>query len=226
MEQIQSLLESVLALMPGANIRQLTAIIQGIYAISSGGVTQLNISRYADISYRGVTRFMGISIEWRKTYIEQLRWYLRGKVGPYILAADETVEDKAGKSTHWVGYFFCSKAKKAIKSVSFSVLSLISVKQRKSYVLDFVQLEQDKAKAAANKAKKAEQKAKKAAIKSSKTDGNVTEATDKEKNKGGRRVGSKTKAKEKTQSVGFKALELLLKRAKHCRNTCSANRPP
>ena len=36
MEQIQSLLESVLVLMPGANITQLSAIIHGIYVISSG----------------------------------------------------------------------------------------------------------------------------------------------------------------------------------------------
>ena len=210
MEQVQSLLESVLALMPSTNIHQLSSIIQGIYAISSGGVTQLNISRYSDISYRSVNRFMSQETCWQKVYVEQLRWYLRGKVGVYLLAIDETVEDKAGKETHKIGYFFCSKAQKAIKSVSFAVLSVISVSERKSYVVDYVQLEQDKEKAAENKAKKLAQKAKKGETKGGKS--NAWETEKAVKHKGGRPVGSKTKEKGKTESVGFKALEFLLKR--------------
>ena len=102
MEQIQSLLESVVVLMPGANITQLSAIIQGIYAISSGGVTQLNISRYSPISYRGVTRFMSYKICWHKVYVEQLRWYLQGKVGMYLLVIDDLKPYKI-KSVNFVG---------------------------------------------------------------------------------------------------------------------------
>jgi putative transposase len=214
MEQIQSLLESVLALIPCANIGQLSAIIQGIYSISSGGVTQLNISRYSSISYRGVNRFMSYDIVWRNVYVEQLKWYigscLKGQIGDYLLVIDETVEDKSGKETHKIGYFFCSKAKKAIKSVSFAVMSVVSVSSRKSYVVDFEQLEQDKEKAAANKEKKAAAKAAKAAAKQSAESEGTVEVT--AKKKGGRPVGATTKSKGKTDSVGFKALELLLKR--------------
>ena len=119
MEQIQSLLLGVLPLMPGANIRQLVSIVAGIYTISSGGVTQLNISRYGDLSYRSVTRFMGLRIEWHKVYIAQLGACCFGVDGTYLLIIDETVEDKSGKSTDKLGYFFCSKAKRMIKSVSF-----------------------------------------------------------------------------------------------------------
>ena len=216
MEQIQSLLESVIALMPGANIEQLSSIIQGIYAISSGGVTQTNIGRYSEVSTRSVNRFMSYDISWCQVYLGQLKWYFGSKIGVYLLAIDETVEDKAGKHTHKLGYFFCSKAKKPIKSVSIAVMSVISVNLRKSYVVDFEQLEQDKEKAAANKAAKAADKSKKGTKKGTKSvkEGISAKAVEEVtvKNKGGRPKGSTAKAKEKTETVGFKALELLLKR--------------
>ena len=216
MDQLQSLIVGVLPLMPGANIRQLLSIIQGIYSISSGGVTQLNISRYSAISYRGVTRFMSLGIEWYKVYVAQLCAYLEGVglFGVYLLVIDETVEGKSGKNTSQIGYFFCSKAKQMIKSVSFAVLSVVSVSTRTSYVVDFIQLEQDKVKAAANKIKKAEkaEKATAKAKKDAKKDPKADKSADKSVNKGGRPIGSTTKPKEKTDSVGFRALEFLLKR--------------
>lgn len=246
MEQIQSLLLGVLPLIPGANIRQLVLIVEGIYTISSGGVTQLNISRYSGISYRGVTRFMSLRIEWYKVYLAQLGSYFKGVGGVYLLVIDETVEDKSGKSTDKLGYFFCSKAKRMIKSVSFAVLSVVSVEKRTSYVVDYVQLEQDKVKAAANKADKlakstaakADKLAKSAANNADKAAkvaaNNVNKASKADKitqktvktaksvessedlpeavNRGGRPVGSTNKPKEKTDSVGFRALEFLLKR--------------
>jgi hypothetical protein len=70
MEQIPSLLKGISNLLPTTNIHQLVSIIIGIYTISSGGVTQRNISRYSDISYRGVARFMAIQIEWHKVLIQ------------------------------------------------------------------------------------------------------------------------------------------------------------
>ena len=197
MEQIPSLLKGISNLLPTANISQLVSIIIGIYTISSGGVTQRNISRYSDISYRGVTRFMATPIEWHKVLIRILGQYLLGG-SVYLLAIDETVEDKAGKSTDKIGYFFCSKAQKVIRSVSFGVLSLISVKDRKSYVTDFTQLEQDKEKAAKNKAKKVAKKASK--------------STDNVVKKPGRPKGSKNKVQEKTVSISYAALEKMLNR--------------
>jgi putative transposase len=72
-----------------------------------------------------------------------------------LLAIDETVEDKAGKKTDKIGYFFSSKISKVIRGVSFGVLSLIVVDKRKSFVVDFTQLSQNATKSAENKAKKA-----------------------------------------------------------------------
>jgi putative transposase len=200
MEQITVLLASVSHLLPGANVNQFGLIIQSIYTISSGGVTQKNISRYGDLSYRSVSRFMGCGFVWGRLLISLLSIHFTSAGDTFLIAIDETVEDKAGKSTSKLGYFYCSKAKKAIKSVSFSVASLISVKERKSYVVDFEQLEQDKEKSAENKAKKQTAKAKK-------------ESGDTEEKKPvGRPKGSTNKIKQKSDSVGSVALETLLNR--------------
>ncbi|MDZ7880702.1 MAG: transposase [Saprospiraceae bacterium] len=117
-------------------------------------MTQLNISRYSSISYRSVQRFMSLSISWYQLLIRMLVVHLSNYRGVYLLVIDETVEDKAGKQTDKIGYFFSSKLGKVIKSVSFGVLSLVAVDKRKSYVVDFTQLSQDASKTAENKAKK------------------------------------------------------------------------
>lgn len=204
MEQIANILKSVSDQLPIANIQQLVSIIIGIYTISSGGVTQQNISRYSDISYRSVSRFMGTPIEWQNVLLRLVGSHLVSQTGVYLLAIDETVEGKSGKSTDKIGYFFCSKAQKVIKSVSFGVLSVISVKERKSYIADFTQLEQDKEKTRQNKEKKQAAKEKKAEKEKSQS----SEAAP----KAGRPKGSKNKVQEKSTSVSYQALEKLLNR--------------
>ncbi len=203
MEQLPSLIKSLSSLIPSANIGHFISIIQGIYSISSGGVTQLNISRYCSISYRSVQRFMSTDISWHQLLITMLRVHLANYSGVYLLAIDETVEDKAGKCTDKIGYFFSSKLGKVIKSVSFGVLSLIAVGKRKSYVVDFTQLSQDAAKTAENKAKKAVSAQKK----KDKKAGMVVEVRP-----SGRPVGSKNKVKTKVESESSRALTLLLTR--------------
>jgi putative transposase len=203
MEQLQSLIISLSGLIPSANIAHFIEIINGIYSISSGGVTQLNISRYCSISYRSVQRFMSIEISWYKVLITMLSSHLKDKKGVYLLAIDETVEDKAGKSTSKIGYFFSSKLGKVIKSISVGCLSLIAVETRSSYVVDFEQLEQDVLKSAANKAKKVS----KAKAKKDKVGGLETVAKP-----SGRPLGSKNKAAEKVESESYRVLALLLKR--------------
>ena len=72
MEQLPSLILSLSSLIPSANIGHFLSIIEGIYSISSGGVTQLKISRYCSISYRSVQRFMSCDIAWHKLLIMML----------------------------------------------------------------------------------------------------------------------------------------------------------
>jgi putative transposase len=129
--------------------------------------------------------------------------HLNDKKGVYLLAIDETVEDKAGKSTSKIGYFFSSKLGKVIKSISVGCLSLIAVETRSSYVVDFEQMEQDVLKSAANKAKKVS----KAKAKKDKVGGLETVAKP-----SGRPLGSKNKAAEKVESESYRVLALLLKR--------------
>jgi putative transposase len=204
MEQLESLIISLSNLIPSANIKHFLSIIYGIYSISSGGVTQLNISRYSSISYRSVQRFMSLEIPWYKLLITMLQLHLKDYRGVYLLAIDETVEDKAGKKTDKIGYFYSSKIGKVIRSVSFGVLSLIAVDKRKSYVVDYVQLSQDATKAAENKAKKALLAQKK----KDKEAGIIVESA-----RRGRPVGSKNKAKTKVETESSRALTLLLNRS-------------
>jgi putative transposase len=203
MEQLESLILGLSSLIPGANIAHFIEIINGIYSISSGGVTQLNISRYCSISYRSVQRFMSIEISWHKVLITMLQEHLKDYKGVYLLAIDETVEDKAGKSTSKIGYFYSSKLGKVIKSISIGCLSLIAVDTRNSYPIDFQQLEQDVEKTAANKAKKASKSQKK----KDKAAGLETVAAP-----SGRPLGSKNKEAQKVASESSRVLELLLKR--------------
>lgn len=203
MEQLESLIISLSSQIPSANIMHFLSIIHGIYSISSGGVTQLNISRYSTISYRSVQRFMSLDIVWHTLLITMLVLHLKDYQGVYLLAIDETVEDKSGKKTDKIGYFFSSKLGKVIKSVSFGVISLVAVGKRKSYVVDFTQLSQDTAKTAENKAKKALLAKKKA----DKAAGIVVESASP-----GRPLGSKNKSKVKVESESSRALTLLLTR--------------
>ena len=53
----------------------------------------------------------------------------------YLLAADETVENKAGKQTYGIGMFYSSIVQKAIRSISFLAISIIDVEAEKSYFL-------------------------------------------------------------------------------------------
>jgi hypothetical protein len=47
------------------------------------------------------------------------------------LAADETVEDKAGKQTYSISMFYFSIAQKAIHSISFLAMSIIDIEAEK-----------------------------------------------------------------------------------------------
>ncbi len=203
MEQLLELITSLSGTIPSANIGHFIEIIKGIYSISSGGVTQLNISRYCSISYRSVQRFMSLEICWHKLLILVLVGHLKTYTGTYLLAIDETVEDKAGKQTENIGWFYSSKLGKVIRSISIGGLSLIAVGKRESYMVGFEPLQQDNIKMAANKAKKAASKQKK----KDKAAGIVAEPKP-----AGRRKGSKNKVKVKVESESSRVLEVLLTR--------------
>jgi len=57
----------------------------------------------------------------------------------YLLAGDEVVVSKAGKSTHGLGRFYSSIAQRPIPGLSFLALSLVDVGQRQAYPLRVAQ---------------------------------------------------------------------------------------
>jgi hypothetical protein len=68
-----------------------------------------------------------------------VRTHLLNPNGVYLLAGDEVVVSKAGKHTHGLGRFYSSLAQRPIPGVSFLVVSLIDVAQRRSYPLQVEQ---------------------------------------------------------------------------------------
>lgn len=123
------------------NLRILSEISKGILRLT-GSVTGLNISRYTDKggSYRNIQRFFASQIDWERLRIILFSKFLYQKEETYILAADECVEAKSGKTSFGLGYFFSSLAKKVIPSISFIHLSILSVEKKESYSFSSLQI--------------------------------------------------------------------------------------
>lgn len=185
----------------GMNIRILGEIIKGIYCVSSGGVTMKNISRWTGVgaSYRTIQRFMGLEIAWLSINITLFKILytvpLIVDYERYILAFDEVVEDKAGKKTHGVNWFYSSIVGKVIRSVSNHVVSLVDTKREHSFPLTHKQT----IKPVKKKKKKAKQSTKQ-------------EKKEVVKGKPGRPKGSKNKQNVKSSGLLYSSFEILLKK--------------
>ena len=92
----------------------------------------LGLSRWTEKggSYRTVQRFFYTIIPWAQVFWTFFREPL---LETYLLAGDECVVTKAGKQTHGLDYFFSSLRQKAVPGLSFFTLSLVSIRQRRSY---------------------------------------------------------------------------------------------
>ena len=117
-------------------VRQFSGVVLGLLAMT-GQVSMLNISRWTSEggSYRTVQRFFNTVIPWGSIYWVFFRTYLLDPESPYILAGDETVVSKSGQSTYGLSRFFSSVYGKTIPGLGFFSLSLVSVKERRSYPL-------------------------------------------------------------------------------------------
>lgn len=183
------------------HINQLSKIIKGIYSISTGGVTQKNISRQTEedgYGYRSVQRFFALDINWELLYLSCVSYFFDTEDKKvYLLAIDEVVESKAGKSTYGVGRFFSSIAGRPIASVCFHVLSLVEVNSRKSFVTKQEQRFQEKSKKVKSSKKASKKK-------------NVVKAKIASSKPNGRPKGSKDKNKTKTHTSLSLSFERLL----------------
>lgn len=128
----------------------------------TGRVTMLGVSRWAGKggSYRTIQRFYSTAIPWAQVFWQFFCQNLFQKEAVYLLAGDECVVSKAGKKTYGLDHFFSGLQQKVIPSLSFFVISLVSVEQRRSYPLYMEQTVRSEEEKATCKAKKEAQKAK------------------------------------------------------------------
>jgi putative transposase len=158
---ILALLQPIQTILPKRTLQQMSLVIQAMLAMT-GRVTMLGVSRWAGAggSYRTIQRFYHTVIPWADVFWQLFRHSLFQKGGVYILAGDECVVSKAGKKTHGLDYFFAGLQQKVIPGLSFFVLSLVSVEQRRSYPISVEQTIRSAEEKAASQAKKVAKKAK------------------------------------------------------------------
>jgi putative transposase len=121
-------------------LKQLQHIVLAMLCMT-GRVTMLGLSRWTNKggSYRTVQRWFGSALDWGGLLWAVVEAHLVKTGGRYVLAVDEVVVSKAGKTTHGVGRFYSSIAGRPIGGVSFVAAALVDVAQRRSYP---VQVEQ------------------------------------------------------------------------------------
>ena len=136
MNNILALLQPIENSVSKTTMKQMSRIIIAMIAMT-GRVTMLGLSRWAGTggSYRNIQRFFYSSIPWAQVFWAFFESHLLDKTDTYLLAGDESVVTKAGKETYGRDYFFSGLLKKAVPSLSFFTLALVSVKQRRSYPL-------------------------------------------------------------------------------------------
>jgi putative transposase len=169
-----------------ANIQHFAIIIDSILSLSRP-VTTLSVARISSVSYRTIHRFYALeNINWHLINIILFKKFIYKKDKIYLLAADETVEDKAGKNTHGIGRFYSSTIQKVIKSISFLAIVIIDIDEKKSYFLSCCQ------------------------IISTKKEPIIKDKTQEVIKKKGRPKGSKNKIKQESTSNSYTTLKVLL----------------
>ena len=117
-----------------ATLRQHCEVVFAVLAMT-GRVSMRNISRWTSQSgsYRTIQRFFNTLLPWGTLCWVFFRTHLFDPESAYILAGDETVVSKTGTSTYGLSRFFSSLHSKSVPGVAFFAVSLVSVKQRRSY---------------------------------------------------------------------------------------------
>ena len=115
-------------------LRQFCEIVFAVLAMT-GGVSIRNISRWTQKggSYRTIQRFYNTRLPWVRLCWVFFRAHLYDPDDVYLLAGDETVLSKSGAQTYGLSRFFSSTLGKAIPGLAFFAVSIISVKQRRSF---------------------------------------------------------------------------------------------
>ena len=115
-------------------LRQLGRVIEAMLAIS-GRVTMKGLSRWSSKggSYRTIQRLFNTPLNWLQLNWLLIRHHLWDGDDVALMSGDHVVVTKSGKTTHGLDRFFSSLYGKAVPSLCFLSLSLLSVKHRTSY---------------------------------------------------------------------------------------------
>ena len=150
--------------------------------VMTGRVTMLGLSRWTEKggSYRSIQRFYHSVVEWKAIQWTFFVKHLWQTADEYFIAGDEVVVSKAGKTTHGLDRFFSGVEQKVIPGLSFFALSLVNVREERSYPLQVTQTVKSVEEKAASKARAEARKARKSG----------------EKGQSGRPKGSKNKDKQ------------------------------
>jgi putative transposase len=140
MTEIIALLSCLAPHLSARTLHQMHHVIAALLC-SSGRVTTLGLSRWAEGggSHRTLQRWYHTPLDWGVMLWCVVRRHLLDPEGVYLLAGDDVVVSKAGTLTHGVGRFYSSLAQRPIPGLSFVVVSLIDVRQRRSYPLQVAQ---------------------------------------------------------------------------------------
>jgi putative transposase len=161
MIDIVALLQCIRPSVTATTVRQLSRIIVAMVAMT-GRVTMLGLARWAGkgSSYRTVQRFFSTVLPWGILFWEFFRQHLYSSDAVYLVAGDEVIVTKAGKSTHGVDRFFSSLYGKPVPGLAFFTVSLVSVQERRSFPMRVEQVVRSDAEKAASKAQAAAKKPK------------------------------------------------------------------
>jgi len=181
MIKIRALLENIAPLVEKTMLGQMSQVVSGML-VATGRLTMLGLSRWTEKggSYRTIQRLYRSVIPWKAIHWLFFRKCLLKAEDEHIIAGDEVVVSKAGKKTYGLDRFFSGIQQQVIPGLSFFALSLVNVREEKSYPLQITQTVKSAEEKAASKAKAQAKKAKKTA----------------EKKKPGRPKGSKNKDKQ------------------------------
>lgn len=151
---ILALLQCIRPYLGATTLRQLSRIAHSML-VMTGRMTMLGISRWAGKggSYRTVQRFFYTAIPWALLFWQFFRQHLHRPADTYLLAGDEVVVTKSGKRTFGLDRFFSSLHGRPVPGLSFFTLSLVSVRERRSFPVQVGQIVRSEAEKAARKTK-------------------------------------------------------------------------
>ena len=142
-----SLLQCLVPAITALTLHQLARVVEGLL-IMTGRVTMLGVSRWTDKggSYRTIQRLFNTALPWSLVFWSFFYQHLFQADETYLLVGDESVVTKSGKETYGLDRFFSSIQGKPVKGLSFLTLSLVSLREQRSYPIRVEQVVRGKTK--------------------------------------------------------------------------------